>query len=89
MRLAREGVPIFGIAYKDKPEDSRASSAARQPFARSGGPAGPRRHRLGPLWRAGDLSDRQGGHRPLALGRGPVTEEVVQRQLTPLLRRTA
>jgi cytochrome c biogenesis protein CcmG, thiol:disulfide interchange protein DsbE len=37
MRLAKQGVTIYGVAYKDKPEDSRAWLAELgNPFARIG-----------------------------------------------------
>ncbi|MDQ1080958.1 DsbE family thiol:disulfide interchange protein [Pseudoroseomonas cervicalis] len=90
MRLAREGVPVFGINYKDKPGD------AAQFLTRHGNPF----RRLGrdePGRVAIDwgvygvpetyLLDRQGIVRwrwP-----GPVTPEVLEQDIRPLLRRHA
>ena len=91
MRLAREGVPVLGIAYKDKPADACASSHRHgNPFAAARrGRAGPGGDRLGPLRRAGDLPGGRGGHHPLALGRAGHAETRCAPDLGPLLRRHA
>ena len=90
MRLHREGIPVFGIAYKDKPEDSLRFIRER------GNPY----HRLGkdePGRVAIDwgvygvpetyLLDRQGVIRWRFAG--PITPEVLSQDLRPLLARHA
>lgn len=89
-RLARNGVPILGIAYKDKPEDSAAFLRRHgNPFQRIGVD---RPGRVAIDWgvygvpetyvvdRAGVIRWRQAG---------VLTDEVVARDLEPLLRRLA
>jgi cytochrome c biogenesis protein CcmG/thiol:disulfide interchange protein DsbE len=87
MRLGREGeVPLFGIAYKDKPEDAaRFLKEMGDPYARIG------------LDRAGSVGidfgvygvpetyviDKTGHIRKRFVG--PLTAEAVQKELLPLL----
>ncbi|ONG58721.1 cytochrome C biogenesis protein [Pseudoroseomonas deserti] len=90
MTLAREGVPVFGINYKDKPADAAAFLARRgNPFLRLG------RDEPGRVaidWGVYGVPetyvlDRKGIIRwrwP-----GPVTPEVLQQDIRPLLRRHA
>ena len=90
MRLARDGVPILGIAYKDKPEDSLGFIRRHgNPFTRLGVDQPGRVAIDWGLYGVPEtyLIDKAGIIR--WRWAGPVTEEVVQHQLTPLLRRTA
>ena len=90
MRLQREGVPVFGIAYKDKPEDSLR-------FLRERGNPYRRLSRDEPGRVAIDwgvygvpetyLLDRQGIIRWRYAG--PITQDVLDQDIRPLLRRFA
>jgi cytochrome c biogenesis protein CcmG/thiol:disulfide interchange protein DsbE len=90
MRLARDEVPVFGVNYKDKPEEARAFLARHgNPFARLGvDPPG----RVAIDWGVYGvpetyLLDRGG----LIRWRwaGPVTADTLSADLLPLLRRHA
>ena len=61
MALAERGVPIYGINYKDPPEQAHGlARRARRPVrADRRRPRRPGRHRLGRLRRAGDLRGRR------------------------------
>jgi cytochrome c biogenesis protein CcmG/thiol:disulfide interchange protein DsbE len=90
MRLRREGVAVFGIAYKDKPEDSLRFLRERgNPYARlSKDEPG----RVAIDWGVYGvpetyLLDRGGIIRWRFAG--PVTEDVLQQDIRPLLRRHA
>ncbi len=90
MRLSREGVPVFGIAYKDRPEDSRRFLRQHgNPFARlSRDEPG----RVAIDWGVYGvpetyLLDRQGIIRWRYAG--PITSDTLQADLRPLLRRYA
>ncbi|WP_270937590.1 DsbE family thiol:disulfide interchange protein [Falsiroseomonas oryzae] len=90
MRLHREGVPVFGIAYKDRPEDSLR-------FLRERGNPYRRLSRDEPGRVAIDwgvygvpetyLLDRQGIIRWRFAG--PITQDVLDQDIRPLLRRWA
>ena len=90
MRLAREGIPVLGINYKDKRADALAFPARRgDPFTRLGvdEPG-----RVAIDWGVYGVPetyfvDRQGIIR--WRWAGPVTPEVVEQDLRPLLRRYA
>jgi cytochrome c biogenesis protein CcmG/thiol:disulfide interchange protein DsbE len=88
MRLARAGVPVLGIAYKDKPEDSLGFLRRHgNPFARLGV------DQLGRVaidWGVYGVPetymvDKSG----LIRWRwaGPITEDTLRQDLEPLLRR--
>ncbi|MFT8244226.1 DsbE family thiol:disulfide interchange protein [Roseomonas sp. BN140053] len=90
MALARDGVPVLGINYKDKPADAAGFLARRgNPYARLGADA---TGRVGIEWGVYGVPETY-----LLDGRGvirwrwagPVTPEVVTRDLQPLLRRYA
>jgi cytochrome c biogenesis protein CcmG/thiol:disulfide interchange protein DsbE len=88
MRLHREGVPVFGIAYKDKPEDSLRFLRERgNPYRRlSKDEPG----RVAIDWGVYGvpetyLLDRQGIIRWRFAG--PVTQDVLEADIRPLLRR--
>ena len=88
MRLAREGIPVFGIAYKDKPEDSlRFLRQHGNPFRRlSRDEPG----RVAIDWGVYGvpetyLVDRQGIIRWRFAG--PITPEILAQDLRPLLAR--
>ncbi len=90
MRLSREGVPVFGIAYKDKPEDSLRFLRERgNPYRRlSKDEPG----RVAIDWGVYGvpetyLLDREGIIR--WRWAGPVTPEVLEQDIRPLLRRYA
>jgi cytochrome c biogenesis protein CcmG/thiol:disulfide interchange protein DsbE len=90
MRLHREGVPVFGIAYKDKPEDSEKFLRERgNPFQRlSKDEPG----RVAIDWGVYGvpetyLIDRTGVIR--WRWAGPVTPEVLEQDIRALLRRYA
>lgn len=90
MRLHREGVPVFGIAYKDRPADSlRFLRQHGNPFGRlSKDEVG----RVAIDWGVYGvpetyLLDRQGVIR--WRWAGPITPEVLEQDLRPLLRRHA
>jgi len=90
MRLHREGVPVFGIAYKDKPEDSlRFLRQHGNPFRRlSRDEPG----RVAIDWGVFGvpetyLIDRQGIIRWRYAG--PITADVLEQDIRPLLRRHA
>jgi cytochrome c biogenesis protein CcmG/thiol:disulfide interchange protein DsbE len=90
MRLAREGVPVFGIAYKDRPADSLKFLRDRgDPFAKlSTDEPG----RVAIDWGVYGvpetyLIDRQGVIR--WRWAGPITEDVLTQDLRPLLRQWA
>lgn len=90
MALQRQGVPVFGIAYKDKPRDALAFLARHgNPFARL---AADEPGRVAIDWGVygvpeSYLIDRQG----LIRWRwaGPITEDTLRADLLPLLRRYA
>jgi len=90
MRLHREGVPVFGIAYKDKPEDSLRFLRERgNPFRRlSRDEPG----RVAIDWGVYGvpetyLLDRDGIIR--WRWAGPITPEVLEQDIRPLIRRYA
>lgn len=90
VRLNREGVPVFGIAYKDKPEDSlKFLRQHGNPFRRlSKDEPG----RVAIDWGVFGvpetyLLDRQGVIR--WRWAGPITPEVLEQDIRPLLRRYA
>ena len=90
MRLSREGVPVLGIAYKDKPEDSLGFLKRHgTPYARLGVDQPGRVAIDWGLYGVPEtyLIDRQG----LIRWRwaGPLTEDTLQAELMPLLRRYA
>jgi cytochrome c biogenesis protein CcmG/thiol:disulfide interchange protein DsbE len=90
MKLSREGVPIYGIAYKDKAEDSLGFLRRHgNPFARLGMDLPGRVAIDFGLYGVPEtyLLDKSG----LVRWRwaGPVTEEILRDQLTPLLRQFA
>jgi len=89
-RLARAGVPIMGVAYKDRPED--AAAFLRQhgnPFARIGLDLPGRVAIDWGVYGVPEtyLIDRRGIIR--WRWAGPLTEDMVSRELEPLLRRHA
>jgi cytochrome c biogenesis protein CcmG/thiol:disulfide interchange protein DsbE len=90
MRLSREGVPVFGIAYKDKPEDSLRFVRERgNPYRRL---AKDEPGRVAIDWGVYGvpetyLLDRQGIIRWRYAG--PVTQDVLDADIRPLLRRWA
>ncbi len=90
MRLSREGVPVFGIAYKDKPEDSLRFLRERgNPYRRL---AKDEPGRVAIDWGVYGvpetyLLDRQGLIRWRFAG--PVTQDVLDADIRPLLRRYA
>ncbi|MGG5820304.1 DsbE family thiol:disulfide interchange protein [Falsiroseomonas sp. HW251] len=90
MRLSREGVAIFGIAYKDKPADALKFLRDRgDPFARL---AADEPGRVAIDWGLYGvpetyLIDRQGIIR--WRWAGPITEDVLTNDLRPLLRQWA
>lgn len=90
MRLSREGVPVFGIAYKDRPEDSlRFLRQHGNPFRRL---ARDEPGRVAIDWGVYGvpetyLVDRQGVIR--WRWAGPITDDVLANDLRPLLRRHA
>jgi cytochrome c biogenesis protein CcmG/thiol:disulfide interchange protein DsbE len=90
MRLSRDGVPVLGIAYKDKPEDSlRFIRQHGNPFRRL---AKDEPGRVAIDWGVYGvpetyLLDRQGTIRWRYAG--PITPEVLSEDLRPLLARHA
>jgi cytochrome c biogenesis protein CcmG/thiol:disulfide interchange protein DsbE len=90
MRLSREGVPVFGIAYKDKPADSLRFLRERgNPYRRL---AKDEPGRVAIDWGVYGvpetyLLDRQGLIRWRFAG--PVTQDVLDADIRPLLRRWA
>jgi len=90
MRLARDGVPVFGINYKDRPQDARAFLQRHgNPFAKL---AGDEPGRVAIEWGVYGvpetyLVDRQGIIR--WRWAGPVTQDVLSNDIAPLLRRYA
>lgn len=90
MRLAREGVPVLGIAYKDKPADSLGFLRRHgNPFARLGVDQPGRVAIDWGLYGVPEtyLVDKAGIIR--WRWAGPLTDEVLDNQLLPLLRRYA
>lgn len=90
MRLSRDGVPVFGINYKDKPEDAAAFLQRRgNPYLRLGRDAPGRVAIDWGLYGVPEtyLIDRHGILRWRYAG--PVTPDTVERDLLPLLRRHA
>ena len=89
MRLAQQDhLPLYGIAYKDKPDDFAPPAGQLGDPYRAGRPrpGRPRRSGFRRLWRAGDLCDRQ---RPARIRKrfvGPLTAETVEKELLPLLK---
>jgi cytochrome c biogenesis protein CcmG, thiol:disulfide interchange protein DsbE len=89
-RLAREGVPIFGVAYKDKPADSLGFLRRHgMPYARLGVDQPGRVAIDWGLYGVPEtyLIDRQGIIR--WRWAGPLTEDTLSQELQPLLRRYA
>lgn len=89
-RLAREGVPLFGVAYKDKPGDSLAFLKRHgMPYARLGVDQPGRVAIDWGLYGVPEtyLIDRQGIIR--WRWAGPLTEDTLTQELQPLLRRYA
>ncbi|KAA2213941.1 DsbE family thiol:disulfide interchange protein [Teichococcus oryzae] len=90
MRLSREGVPVWGINYKDKPQDAGAFLTRHgDPFARL---AADESGRVAIDWGVYGVPetyfiDRQGIIR--WRWAGPVTPEVLDGDIRPLLRRYA
>jgi cytochrome c biogenesis protein CcmG/thiol:disulfide interchange protein DsbE len=90
MALSREGVPVFGITYKDRPEDSRSFLRRHgNPFARL---ARDEPGRAAIDWGVYGvpetyLLDAQGIIRWRFAG--PVTPEILAQDIRPLLRRYA
>ncbi|MBW8270318.1 DsbE family thiol:disulfide interchange protein [Caldovatus aquaticus] len=90
MRLAREGTPVFGINYKDRPEDARAFLGRHgNPFARLGAD---QPGRVAIDWGVYGvpetyLVDRGGVIR--WRWAGPLTPPLLESELRPLLRRHA
>ncbi len=90
MRLARDGTAILGIAYKDKPEDSLGFLKRHgTPYARLGVDQPGRVAIDWGLYGVPEtyLIDKSGIIRWRMAG--PVTEEILAQQVTPLLRRLA
>jgi cytochrome c biogenesis protein CcmG/thiol:disulfide interchange protein DsbE len=90
MRLARDGVPVLGIAYKDKPADSLGFLRRHgNPFARLGVDQPGRVAIDWGLYGVPEtyLVDKAGIIR--WRWAGPLTDEVLDNQLLPLLRRHA
>jgi cytochrome c biogenesis protein CcmG/thiol:disulfide interchange protein DsbE len=90
MRLARGGVVIMGIAYKDKPADSLGFLKQRgTPYVRLGVDQPGRAAIDWGLYGVPEtyFIDKSGIVRWRMAG--PVTEEILDRQVTPLLRRYA
>ncbi len=90
MRLSREGVPILGIAYKDKPADALKFLRDRgDPFAKLGTDEPGRVAIDWGLYGVPEtyLIDRQGIIR--WRWAGPITEDVLTNDLRPLLRQYA
>lgn len=90
MRLAREGVPVFGINYKDRPEDAAGFLRQRGNPYRKLGRDEPGRVAID--WGVYGvpetyLIDRQGVIR--WRWAGPITPELLEQDLRPLLRRHA
>jgi cytochrome c biogenesis protein CcmG/thiol:disulfide interchange protein DsbE len=90
MALSREGVPVLGINYKDRPADALAFLARRgDPYARLGRDEPGRVAIDWGVYGVPEtyLVDRQGIVRWRYAG--PITPEVVAQELRPLLRRYA
>jgi cytochrome c biogenesis protein CcmG/thiol:disulfide interchange protein DsbE len=90
MRLSREGVPVFGIAYKDKPEDSQNFLRRHgNPYARLGVDLPGRVAIDWGLYGVPEtyLIDKEGIIR--WRWAGPLTEDTLRAELQPLLRRYA
>jgi cytochrome c biogenesis protein CcmG/thiol:disulfide interchange protein DsbE len=89
-RLAREGVPVFGVSYKDTPTDALDFLGRNgNPFARLGSD---QTGRVGIEWGVYGLPetflvDRGGIVRWRQVG--AITEEILRRDLRPFLRRHA
>ena len=90
MRLSREGIPVFGINYKDRPSDGAAFLQRHgNPFAKLGRDEPGRVAIDWGVYGVPEtyLLDRQGLIRWRFAG--PVTPETLERDLRPLLRRYA
>jgi cytochrome c biogenesis protein CcmG/thiol:disulfide interchange protein DsbE len=90
MRLAREGVPVFGIAYKDRPADSLKFLRDRgDPFAKLSTDEPGRAAIDWGVYGVPEtyLLDRNGIIR--WRWAGPITEDVLNQDLRPLLRQWA
>lgn len=90
MRLAREGVPVFGVNYKDRPEAARAFLARHgNPYARLGEDQPGRVAIDWGLYGVPEtyVVDRQGIIR--WRWAGALTPDVVERDIVTLLRRYA
>ena len=88
MRLSREGVPVFGVNYKDDPRAAAEFLAKRgNPFAKLGADVSGRVAIDWGVYGVPEtyLLDRAGVIR--WRWAGPVTPEVVTQDLAPLLRR--
>jgi cytochrome c biogenesis protein CcmG/thiol:disulfide interchange protein DsbE len=90
MRLARGGTPVFGINYKDRPPDARAFLERHgNPFAKLGADAPGRVAIDWGVYGVPEtyLIDKEGVIR--WRWAGPITPEVLDNDLRPLLRRYA
>ena len=90
MRLSREGVPVFGVGYKDQPGDSRRFLERHgNPYARLGVDLPGRAAIDWGVYGVPEtyLIDRGGAVR--WRWAGPVTEDTLRADLGPLLRRYA
>ena len=90
MRLSRQGVPVFGVGYKDQPADSRRFLERHgNPYARLGVDLPGRAAIDWGLYGVPEtyLLDRGGVVRWRMAG--PVTEDTLRADLGPLLRRHA
>lgn len=90
MRLSRDGVPVFGVGYKDQPADSRRFLERHgNPYARLGVDLPGRAAIDWGLYGVPEtyLLDRGGVIR--WRWAGPVTEDTLSADLAPLLRRYA
>ena len=90
MRLAKDGVPVFGVLYKDKPADGLGFLRKHgTPYAKLGTDLPGRVAIDWGLYGVPEtyLIDRQGIIR--WRWAGPLTEDTLTQELLPLLRRTA
>ncbi|GAA0590058.1 DsbE family thiol:disulfide interchange protein [Craurococcus roseus] len=90
MRLSREGVPVFGVGYKDQPADSRRFLEKHgNPYKRLGMDLPGRASIDWGLYGVPEtyLIDRGGAIR--WRWAGPVTDDTLRAELGPLLRRYA
>jgi cytochrome c biogenesis protein CcmG, thiol:disulfide interchange protein DsbE len=90
MRLAKDGVPVLGVAYKDKPADALGFLKKHgTPYAKLAADLPGRVAIDWGLYGVPEtyLIDRQGIIR--WRWAGPLTEDTLTQELLPLLRRTA